>query len=185
LDAATLHRLEKALHFVPTDVDSGPDVEKRIVTALLPENGLSLQLPARTKNSVLRELVALADRTELLYDAEGLFESLVAREEACSTALPRGIAIPHPVRPLPYALAQPFICLARVTGGVGFGDPDGKLTYLFFLICCQDHRHHLTVLARLMRMLDLPTLEGLITMEGEAKIRELLRARELAVARGH
>jgi len=124
-----------------------------LITPMLRPQAISSNLPARTKNSVLRELVALAQETNLLYDGEALLDALIKREELCSTAMEAGIAIPHPRRPLPYAVAESLLVIACTSNGIGFGAPDGQLTDLFFLTCSQDDRHHLHVLARLCRML--------------------------------
>ncbi|MBU0639671.1 MAG: PTS sugar transporter subunit IIA [Planctomycetes bacterium] len=130
-----------------------------IVGDLLAPEAVDMNLPARSRPSVLRELVRLAERTGLVYDPAGLIESIEEREALRTTALPKGIALPHPRRPLPYATADPLLCLARVPGGLPFGGPDGRLTYLFVLILSHDERAHLGVLARLALMFtttDLP-----------------------------
>jgi len=129
------------------------DPLESIITSLLNPAAIELNLHAKTKNSVLRELVALAQETERLYDAEALLEALGKREELCSTALADGVALPHPRRPLPYAVAEPILVIARTPQGIGFGAPDGQLTDLFFMTCSQDDHHHLHLLARLCRLL--------------------------------
>ena len=48
----------------------------------------------------------------------------------------------------------------RVFRGIPFGAPHGILTDIFFLICCQDDRTHLRVLARLSRLLLRPGFIG-------------------------
>jgi mannitol/fructose-specific phosphotransferase system IIA component (Ntr-type) len=45
-----------------------------------------------------------------------------------------------------------FLAFGRTPAAVPFGASDGGLTDLFFLICCQDDRIHLHVLARLCLM---------------------------------
>ena len=54
-----------------------------------------LDLPSKTKASVLADVTKIADDAGLLYDPRDLLESLRAREELCSTGLgnstPRGI----------------------------------------------------------------------------------------------
>ncbi|MFQ5489570.1 MAG: PTS sugar transporter subunit IIA [Phycisphaerae bacterium] len=153
------------------------------VTDLIGAEGIELQMAASTKTSVLRELVNLADRTQLLYDGKELFEALRTREAAGSTALPGGLAIPHPAQPLPYATAEPLVCIGRVVHPVGFGAPDGAMTQLFFLICSHESQAHLHVLARLMRMLqDDDTVESLRTLDDAAEVLQLLIERERAVA---
>jgi PTS system nitrogen regulatory IIA component len=109
-------------------------------------------LAAKTKASVVREMVALADRTGKLIQRRDLLESLEAREELCSTALPEGLALLHPRHHDPYMFESSFIVLGRPVQEIHFGAPDGQPTTLFFLICCQDDRIHLHTLARLCLM---------------------------------
>jgi len=145
--------------------------------------GIDPALPANTKASVLRELVGLAGRTGLLYDEAGLLQAIQEREEMCSTALPNGVAIPHPRQPMPYVSAEPFICVARLTRGIGFGSPFRDLTSLFFLICCHDDRRHLRTLARLMRLLDGDMVERLIEAESREEILQILIDKETLVVK--
>jgi PTS system nitrogen regulatory IIA component len=120
---------------------------------LLSISSVAVPLPANTKASVLKELVNLAVQSWHVYDADAVLEAIRAREEVSSTALPSGIAIPHPRRPLPSALGESVIAFGTTPSGIPFGDPMGGLTDIFFLVCCRDDRTHLRVLARLTRLL--------------------------------
>jgi PTS system nitrogen regulatory IIA component len=152
-----------------------------VVTDLIGLDGIETCLPARTKGSVLRELVDLAERTGLLYDGKGLLEAVEQREALCTTALPSGIAIPHPRQPMPYVSAEPLICVARLSRGIGFGASDGNLTRIFFLICCHNDRYHLHVLARLMRILDREVIEQILHAETREDLLQTLIAKEKEV----
>jgi PTS system nitrogen regulatory IIA component len=157
------------------------DPDGLLVTSLIGPLGIELALPAKTRASVLRELVVVAERTGLLYDADGLHAALVAREDLCPTALPNGVAVPHPKSPMPYVSAEPFLCIARVPGGIAFGGNGKVLTRVFFLICCHEDRHHLYVLARLMRILDRATVAALHELASPEEVLELLVTREREV----
>ncbi len=141
------------------DMDAGMTAHREIlptdtiITPMLHAEAICTHMPARTKNSAIKELALLADKTGLLYDMDTLVETLTEREELCSTAMEGGIAIPHPRRPQPYMIAEPILVVAKTSSGIGYGAPDGKLTDLFFLTCSMDDRYHLHVLARLCRML--------------------------------
>jgi nitrogen PTS system EIIA component len=131
--------------------DARPD--ELIISPLLRPEAVTTDLGSRTKDSTLRHLVSLAQKTGLVYGQKELLEAVMFREELCSTAIGDEIAIPHPRRPLPYAIGGAFMVVARTSQGIGFGAPDGKLTRLFFFTASQDDRHHVHILARLFRMI--------------------------------
>ena len=178
LDERRLVEVERAMS---AGLEGGTIEDTTFVTDLIGPEGVDLALPANTRASLLRELVRLAERTQLLYDAQGLHFALEERESLCSTALPNGVAIPHPRQPMPYVSAEPFICVARVPKGIGFGSPDRRLTHLFVLICCHDDRHHLRVLARLMRILDGDTIDRALEAEEVEELLAMLIEKELGV----
>jgi PTS system nitrogen regulatory IIA component len=170
------------------EVDAGITAQRQarrneaIITPLLRPEAVTAHLDARSKNGTLRRLVALAEETGLVYDGQTLLEAVVDREELCSTAIEGSIAIPHPRHPLPYALAEPVLVVARTIQPILFGAPDGRLTRLFFLTASQDDRHHLHVLARLCRMLhDSRWVDRLEAVETPEEIVELLTQREREV----
>ena len=156
--------------------------DEPIISPLLRPEAVATQLHARGKTGALRELVALAQATGLVYDEQALLEAVLAREELCSTALEGGIAMPHPRRPLPYDLADSILVVGRVGRGMVFGALDGKLTDLFFLTASQDDHHHLHVLARLCRMLhDETWVEQFRHAETVDEMMELIQRREQTV----
>ena len=182
LESHMLNLPEERLQTLDQVIGRITQADSTTVTDLIGLEGIDLDLRAATKTSVLRELVNLADRTGLLYDRKELFEALREREAAGSTALPHGLAIPHPAKPMPYTTAEPLICVARLTNPVAFSAPDGALTQLFFLICSHDSDGHLHVLARLMRMLDDATVDALPTVADPGDMLQLLIEREEVVA---
>ncbi len=156
--------------------------DEAIITPLLRLDAVTTHLGSRTKDSTLRELVSLAAKTGLVVDERALLEAVLHREELCSTAMERGIAIPHPRRPLPEAISGPILVVAKTPQGIAFGAPDGRMTTLLFLTASQDDRHHLHVLARLCRMLhDDHFPDRLEEAETPAEIVELLTNRESEV----
>jgi PTS system nitrogen regulatory IIA component len=143
---------DQQLTAVEAGTDRNPEYEP-LLAEYLSEASVAVPLNASTRPSVLRELVALAERSWQVYDTDALLTAIREREEMGSTALPSGVAIPHPHRPLPSALGQPVVAFARTGSGIAFGADRGGLTDLFFLVACRDDRTHLRVLARLSRLL--------------------------------
>ena len=148
----------------------------------LPLKGIVLDVPLVTKAEVLRSLVSLAEATGLLSDKDYLLASLVDRESLCSTAVPGGVALCHPRRPVPSIIDRQFLCFLRTAAPVDFGADNGEGTSVFFLLCAPDDRSHLHGLARLARILQGGTLDVLKSApstedvlaaiaEAEAKIR--------------
>jgi PTS system nitrogen regulatory IIA component len=146
-----------------------------LLAALLSEASVAVPLPASTRASVLKELVNLAEQTWQVYDPEAVHDAIVQREQILSTALPSGVAIPHPRRPLPAALGESLMAFGHTPTGIPFGAPSGTLTDLFFLVCCRDDRTHLRVLARLSRLfLQAGFLDALRAAPTAAEARALL-----------
>jgi PTS system nitrogen regulatory IIA component len=154
--------------------------EEPLIAGLLAQDSIALPLAASTRASVLKGLVQLAEQTWQVYDPVAVLDAIRQREELLSTALPGGVAIPHPRRPLSDAvLGDSLIAFARTTTGIPFGAPRGGLTDLFFLVLCRDDRTHLRVLARLTRLLLRPEfLDGLRQVETPAEARNLIAAAE-------
>ena len=126
--------------------------EHAIIPDLMRAEFIDPALISRTKASVIRDMVQLAERTELVNDATDLLRSLEERERLCTTALPGGVALLHPHTHDPYLFSDSFVTLGCAIQPLPFGSPDGSTTDLFFLICCQNDRLHLHVLARICMM---------------------------------
>jgi excisionase family DNA binding protein len=126
--------------------------EHAIMPDLLRSEFIAPALASRTKASVIRDMAALADRTELISDAADLVRSLEERERLCTTALPGGVALLHPLTHDAYRFSESFLVLGRAVQPLPFGSPDGSTTDLYFLVCCQNDRLHLHVLARICMM---------------------------------
>jgi PTS system nitrogen regulatory IIA component len=142
---------EKELTHLESSAARGGDAEPLLANLLSPAS-IAVPLAASTRASVLKELVSLAEQSWQVYDPEAILDAVRQREDMASTALPSGVAIPHPRRPLPAALGESVLAFARTASGIPFGSTHGGLTDLFFLVCCRDDRTHLRVLARLTRL---------------------------------
>jgi PTS system nitrogen regulatory IIA component len=141
---------EEELAALETREDKTAD-QQPLVTPLLSEATVAVPLVASTRASVLQELVRLAEQSWQVQDAEALLRAIRQREEMASTALPCGVALPHPRRPLPNVLGADVLAYGRTTHGIPFGSD--VLTDVFFLVACREAKTHLQVLARLARLL--------------------------------
>ena len=114
--------------------------------------GVELALPGKAKAGVIRDMSDLAAGTGCVYDADGLYNELKAREDVASTAIGNGVAFLHPRYHDPYLFEESFIAYGRAARPVFYGAPDGEPTRHFFLICAVDDDEHLHILARLAVM---------------------------------
>ncbi|HMP03445.1 MAG TPA: PTS sugar transporter subunit IIA [Gemmatales bacterium] len=129
---------------------SSPD--ELVLARHLVLDAIAVPLPARTKRSVLQELLSLAENSGCVYDPDTILAALIQREELASTGTEAGVAFPHAHRPLPQALGDTVIGFGRTSSGLPFGAPHGILTDLYFLILSTDSKTHLQILARLARL---------------------------------
>lgn len=123
-----------------------------IISELVQATCIEPALASKTKSSVIRAMIKLAERTELLNHPDDLLVGIQEREQMCSTALAGGIALLHAAKHEPYMSEDSFIVLGRTLQPVPFGSPDGRTTDIFFLLCAQDDRTHLHILARICMM---------------------------------
>jgi len=119
------------------------------IAELFRSEAICLEIAAKAKAGILRDMTDLAERSGLVYDVEGLFKALEEREAVASTAIGEEVALLHPRFHDPYRFEDSFIAYGRSTRPIFFGAPDGASTRHFFLICSTDHEQHLHILARL------------------------------------
>jgi len=174
-DQAEATRLESVLnrHAV------AEEIEEYTIESLLVSEAIAVPLAARTKNSVITTMAALAADTGWLWDPDSMAEAVKEREDLYPTAMDGGLALMHPRRPLASMLGRPFVAFGRTSRGIPFGGRGGELTDLFFLILSTDDAGHLRTLARLGRVLGIPgTLDEIREAPDSEAVREILLDRE-------
>jgi nitrogen PTS system EIIA component len=156
--------------------------QETILPDMLGAGAIASAMTAKTKASVLRDLVALTEKTGHLSDAKALLASVEEREELCPTAMPGGFAMPHPRFHESHLFDSSLIVVGRTIQEIHFGSPDGEPTTLFFLICCQDDRLHLHTLARLCLIAQKTVILDQLREAPDAKtMRDDLITAELAI----
>lgn len=134
-----------------------PEIGKESPLAeLLTRETVQVPLEARTRRSVLESLIEVAGRTWQVWEPALVLAAVQEREEVHSTGFDNGVAIPHPRNPLPHAIGASLVAYGRTLSGIPFGAPKRALNDIFFLVLCRDSRTHLSVLARLGRLLQVP-----------------------------
>lgn len=116
-------------------------------THSLESGGIIYDLPGTTKEAVLREMVARLPVTDIL-DRELVLQLFLARESTGSTAVGKGIAIPHSRQPIIVQGTYPSLSLFFLSTPVAFGAADGQPVFALFTIVAPTVRTHLHLLAR-------------------------------------
>jgi len=101
------------------------------LASILSPSCVVLNVAGTSKREVLAQLAApIAEaRPDIAY--EDLLDALVKREEASSTAIADGIAIPHAKVATG---SQVICCFGRTREGIDFESVDGRPTTLFFVL---------------------------------------------------
>jgi PTS system nitrogen regulatory IIA component len=154
-----------------------------LICNYLAEASVAVPMMATTRASALRELVRLVQQSWQVYDPDAILKAVEDREEMGSTGLDTGVALPHPHRPLPAAVAESVIAYGRTASGIPFGGAGGGLTDIFFLFCCQDETTHMRILARLSRLLLRPGfMDDLRMAQNPTDTWQLIQAAEKELA---
>ena len=153
LDWATSRRLPISLEAF----DAGLDPEDRApsLARALRAGGVHAGIEAADREAALREVVERTPIPESI-DRELILEVLLAREQASSSALGDGIAIPHVRQPVVAPGAESTVSVSYLQAPVPFGAPDGKPVSTVFFIISPTVRKHLQMLAHLARALQEP-----------------------------
>ncbi len=108
------------------------------------------QLASQTKDDVLTEMVDALVTAGRVRNRQLLLETLERRESLGSTAIGKGVALPHG-RSL--AVRELVVVVGRSVDGIAFGAADEKPVHHIFLIAAPPHdpgNKYLAVLARLV-----------------------------------
>jgi mannitol/fructose-specific phosphotransferase system IIA component (Ntr-type) len=133
---------------------------------------VQLKLEGADKPAVLRELVKLVPEIQSDPGRQELFMiALLEREKMHTTAVGDGVAFPHARNPLGGALKRPLLVFGRHPKGVPFGALDTKPVQLLFLLASPNLTDHLTMLARLSRVMrDQQLRSGLMTVSRHEEV---------------
>lgn len=102
-----------------------------------------------------REAIEAASRIVSLPDSisrDELCRALLEREALLSTAIGRGIALPHPRNNLHFTPENQRVALFYLASPVDFAALDGLPVFALFMVLSADARSHLGVLAELAHL---------------------------------
>lgn len=141
-----------------------------------------IDLKSTEKPDILNELVDVLATSDTVGDKEELRARIFEREEAVSTGVGAGMAIPHVKIP---SIKNFVAAIGRSKEGVDFASLDGKPTHIIVMIGCNSNQSadFLKVLARLVTRLKQPALqEKILSASSPQEIRDLFVEEEGVLA---
>jgi PTS system nitrogen regulatory IIA component len=156
-----------------------PDGNSVHVSALLSPEGIKINLAGHRKDEVLEELADLMVEAHGIRDRDIFLREILNRERLCTTAIQRGVAMPHPRRNGQQFTRKPAVVFGCSREGIDFGSLDGELTHLFFMLCAPEDHLHLKIMAAINKLLaDTEVREGLLAAASGEEVMEILRRKE-------
>ena len=157
-------------------IESSPGVVP--LSRLLGEQTILLDIQPGSKEEVLEQLVRPLVGMHFVDAARPFVEKLLERERIVSTAVGKGVAIPHLRNPRENPIGGPLLVVGICKEGTDFDAPDRNKTHLFFLLCTDSEVVHLRVLSKVNRIADRKdTMARIIGADSAgAVLRVLIRA---------
>ncbi|MCK5595639.1 PTS sugar transporter subunit IIA [bacterium] len=124
-----------------------------------------MDLSSSKKEDVVKELISPIIKKGLIRSEDALDKAILNREALGSTAIGRGVAIPHAGVP---SIKKKIIVFGRSKRGVSFDSIDNKPVNLFFMVVspCKETCPHLKTLAEISRLLRNKTFRDALTSAG-------------------
>jgi nitrogen PTS system EIIA component len=104
------------------------------------------------KGTTVREVIEDVVRTipkPKSADADTVRASLMQREEMMTTAVGKGIALPHPRNPIISDIDEESVSICFLKGPVDYGALDGEPVQALFVIISSNAKRHLEILSKI------------------------------------
>ncbi len=119
------------------------------ISRLIKTENILLNIKSGNKELILKQLIKPLIVTNQIKDEQNYLKLLLEREEIVSTAIGKGIAIPHIRNPKQYPITLPSIIIGVCRQGTDFHSYNGEKTYIFFLVCSDCEVVHLKIMAKI------------------------------------
>lgn len=122
------------------------------ITELLTKDTIKMNVEAKDKDSVIKELVNELHTADVITDADKFEDAIQKRESQSTTGVGDGIAIPHAQT---QEVKKAAIMFGRSEEGIDYDSLDGQHAHLFFMIAAPEGQAttHLDALAKLSGIL--------------------------------
>lgn len=146
-----------------------------LLQELIDEDFIIMDLKAKDKNGVIKELVELFVKKGVVIDRQDFINAINKREEIESTGIGNGIAIPHAKAK---SVKKIKVAFGRAVEGINFEALDELLVYFVFMIAAplDTAEEYLQAIAKVLRFLRSKTYRDVI-LEARTKkeVMDLIR----------
>ena len=144
----------------------------------LKENMINLDLKAKTKNDVIKELMKSINNSEKITASEKELNALYEREELGTTGIGKGVAIPHAKTD---AVTDLLVGFGISKEGINYGSIDEEPVKIFFIFLSplDGNQEYLKILARISRLIREDKFRSsLLSAQTPEKIMEIINNEE-------
>ena len=145
-----------------------------LLAKLLPTQNVELKISATSKKRVFEYASILFENNQGI-ERSKVFDSLLARERLGSTALGKGVAMPHGRIK---GLKESVIAIISVDTPVAFDAPDGQAVSLMVFLLVPEHatQQHLEILSELAELLsDKTNRDILLNAQSAGEVLQLVQ----------
>jgi PTS system nitrogen regulatory IIA component len=151
-----------------------------VITPALKQGGVYFGLKGDLREEILGKVIDLLPLPDHIQKAP-LKEMLLSREQAGTTGIGNGIAIPHVKHPVVLAGMGPVVGLFFLEKPVDFASRDGENVHTLFVILSSSFKGHLSLLSRLAFCLQDEGVKSVL--KRRAQMEEILAAFQVAESR--
>ncbi|HNX69243.1 MAG TPA: PTS sugar transporter subunit IIA [Candidatus Omnitrophota bacterium] len=151
-----------------------------IITPALIRGGVHFGIKGNRREEIFGEVLGVLPLPGHL-DRSSLKDMLISREQAGTTGIGNGIAIPHVKHPVIFAGLDPVIGLFFLETPVDFAALDGQRVHTLFVILSGSFKGHLSLLARLAFCLQNESVQSVLKRQANAE--EILATFQVAEAK--
>jgi PTS system nitrogen regulatory IIA component len=124
------------------------------ISRFLRNDFIVMEIRPESKKGILDQLIEPLVRSGIVGNRIEFLNKLMYREQMASTAIGKGIAIPHIRNPEENSEGGPYLVIGICKGGADFDALDKDKTFLFFLLYTDSEIVHLRVMGKLSRLLN-------------------------------
>ena len=154
-------------------------MEIKNISEYIKADTIDLNLKAKNKNAVIKELYGNLKKTNLIKDEEQGLNDILAREEMGSTGIGKRIALPHAKTK---AVDELIVTFGISRNGIAYDSLDDENVNIFFMFLCPENKsqEYLKVLARISRLIrEDRFIDNLLKAESNEQIIEIIRTEEM------